>query len=90
MPHTVRPGHTVELGFQTMKLGKNKSLPRPGHRLNSWSTGAHVTQRQSHQAALLKPTINQGVKMSFTQESAAFTGHATGDWLTPTPAFPGH
>lgn len=28
--------------------------------------------------------------MSFTQEPAALTSHATGDWLTPTPAFPGH
>ena len=68
MSPTTRPGHTAELGFQMMKLG----------RLNSVSAQGARHTRQSHGAALLRPPTNRRVKASFTQATAAFPGQAPG------------
>lgn len=76
-PSRKTPGSHEEPGFQTMKLGRTS--PSPGLPASEQSVSRSVSrdtgpQRPSHQADLLNPTINRGVKMAFPQGFAASTG----------------
>lgn len=67
-----------------MKLGQEEFIPRPHHHLECVGQHQHRSckDQSSHHTDPLKPTTNQGIKMSFTQEFAAFTGQAS---LPPAP-----
>lgn len=87
------PGLATHWGLflEKLKLGKKGLLPGPRH--------AHCAKTESPSRSL-KPTINQGITISFAQEFAAFIGQAylpqeahqistkegSGTRVTPAPA----
>lgn len=64
------PGLATDWGLfsEKLKLGKKGLLPGPRH--------AHRARTGSLSRSL-KPTINQGIMISFTQEFTAFIGQAS-------------